>query len=79
MIWSALFATGNFLYGRTGYAVALTARVRHHRCGARRDREAAVESWRSLTLATENAEVTENSFQILLEKSSCLKGRIAWS
>ena len=25
MIWSALFATGNFLYGRTGYAVALTA------------------------------------------------------
>ena len=24
MIWSALFATGNFLYGRTGYAVALT-------------------------------------------------------
>ncbi|MDO8680651.1 MAG: sodium:solute symporter family protein [Acidobacteriota bacterium] len=25
MIWSALFATGNLLYGRTGYAVALTA------------------------------------------------------
>ena len=25
MIWSALFATGNWLYGRTGYAVALTA------------------------------------------------------
>jgi solute:Na+ symporter, SSS family len=25
MIWSALFATGNFLYGRTGYAAALTA------------------------------------------------------
>ena len=25
MIWSALFATGNFLYGRTGYAVALAA------------------------------------------------------
>ena len=25
MIWSALFAIGNFLYGRTGYAVALTA------------------------------------------------------
>jgi hypothetical protein len=24
-IWSALFAVGNFLYGRTGYAVALTA------------------------------------------------------
>src|SRR5262249_17003975 len=23
MIWSALFAVGNFLYGRTGYAVAL--------------------------------------------------------
>jgi SSS family solute:Na+ symporter len=25
MIWSALFATGNWLYGRTGYAIALTA------------------------------------------------------
>ena len=24
-IWSSLFAVGNFLYGRTGYAVALTA------------------------------------------------------
>jgi hypothetical protein len=25
MIWSALFTVGNFLYGRTGYAVALLA------------------------------------------------------
>ncbi len=25
MIWSALFAVGNFLYGRTGYATALLA------------------------------------------------------
>jgi len=25
MIWSALFAVGNILYGRTGYAVALFA------------------------------------------------------
>jgi hypothetical protein len=25
MIWSALFTVGNFLYGRTNYAVALLA------------------------------------------------------
>jgi hypothetical protein len=25
MIWSALFCVGNFLYGRTGYALALLA------------------------------------------------------
>ena len=25
MIWSSLFTVGNFLYGRTGYALALAA------------------------------------------------------
>ncbi len=30
-IWSALFAVGNYLYGRTGYAVGADDRVRRHR------------------------------------------------
>ena len=31
MIWSALFTVGNFLYGRTTYALA----ARRHLCGQR--------------------------------------------